>query len=257
MSTFRLEKWYLNLADASGNALICYSASLRFAAINLNYNGYTFRLSSSTLITKQNSFRPTQTVHQDNGFIGWTVGSQHAQWKKIDEKIDEVLLANEDGEIRWICEFPKANGSARLSSCMIEGYGYAEKIIITIPPWRIPIKELHWGRFLSDNFTIIWIKWIGPIPKSLLFANGKKINGAEINANSIVFEDSNINIYNKRTLRKGTILSTVFSRFKTIRSLFPKQIMSLSENKWISDGTLSINGDQYRGTIIHEVVVWP
>jgi hypothetical protein len=247
----------MDLADSSGNALICYSASLKLASINLNYNGYTFRSSDSAVVTKRNSFKSTSAVQCAESSIEWAFQNNSSKWEKIDHAIEETLLSNEDGEIRWTCEFPKATGKARLNANAIEGYGYVEKIVITIPPWRIPIKELHWGRFLSKNYTIIWIKWIGPIPKSLLYLNGEKIPNAEIRPVSIVFGDYRLNILNQRTLREGTVRATVFSKFKTIRNLFPKKIMGLNENKWISDGTLSIQQENHTGTIIHEIVVWP
>jgi hypothetical protein len=42
MSSFRLEKWYMDATDAAGWALIAYSAILSYGIINLNYNGYTY-----------------------------------------------------------------------------------------------------------------------------------------------------------------------------------------------------------------------
>src|SRR2546423_3960326 len=60
----------------------------------------------------------------------------------------------------------------------LEGLGYAERLTMTIPPWRLPFEELRGGRFLSDGDALVWINWRGAHTLNLSFPNGVCVEDA-------------------------------------------------------------------------------
>ena len=53
-----------------------------------------------------------------------------------------------------------------------EGTGYAERLELSIRPWRLPIRELRWGRFVSEGASMAWIDWQGADPTEVIRALG-------------------------------------------------------------------------------------
>lgn len=243
---------------ADGSAFIAYVARLQWGLINVGYNGYTFFDGQNATVTKLNSFSNQSLPQLDGNNIVWQHKKAGGTWLQCNPSINEELLCSSDGDILWQCLFPKALASLSINSRPLEkSFGYVEKITITIPPWQIPIHHLHWGRFLSNDYTIIWIRWIGPLPKTIVYCNGVRYTEAEITTTQLRFSDHLLSFSNSRTLRSGTILSTVFSKFPSIAKLFPKAIMNLTENKWVSDGQVFKDEKPVStGKIIHEFVSW-
>lgn len=259
MNDFQLEKWYMDATDEEGRAFIGYSAKLRWRSVRLQYNGYTFLPGNSLRIVKRNSFSSSQFPIADNNTIEWKFLDAHASWKRIDAPVHETLLSQPIGDINWSCIFPKAYALVTIGNeQMKKALGYVEKISISIPPWKIPIRELHWGRFITDIHTVVWIKWEGPLPKTLIYHNNERIAEGSISSEIIIFGNYSLDLGNKQKIRSGTLFSTVFAGFKTLMSLFPNNIMHLQENKWVSDGNLKVNGKIVSsGKAIHEHVIWP
>ena len=57
--------------------------------------------------------------------------------------IHRRLFESADGIVDWTCEMPRAR--TRIGE--VCGDGYAEVLHMTVPPWKLPIDELRWGRF--------------------------------------------------------------------------------------------------------------
>jgi len=248
----------MDATDDAGRAFIGYSAKLSWNNISLFYNGFTFR-SITQLVVKRNSFSAQRFPEISGDEAAWRFQHVSAKWKRTSEPIHEVLLELPEGDITWFCSLPKASAVVQHAQEWLEknAMGYVEKITISIPPWKIPIRELYWGRFLSPDHAIIWIRWIGPVPKTLTWHNGVRFPEADITAEEVTFDDFILSINNKKELRNGDLLSTVFSKFPVIAKLFPKSIMQLRENKWVSDGLLMHGNKRIaEGKIIHEHVIW-
>jgi hypothetical protein len=259
MANFELEKWYMDATDEKGRAFIGYSAKLRWKSVKLFYNGYTFCAGPSSAVIKRNSFSFRRLPEISAGEVRWKLLQAKAHWKKDSDPLHEVLLRLPEGEINWSCIFPKASATVQLGDEVFEKntLGYVEKITISIPPWKIPIHELYWGRFLSADHVIVWIRWVGPVPKTLIYHNGNRFEAGVIASEIIIFDNYSLELNNKTTLRTGTLLSTVFSKFPMLTKLFPKAIMQLQENKWVSDGLLKLHGKTVSGgKVIHEHVIW-
>lgn len=255
---FRIEKWYFDAHTDDGDAFIGYAARLTWKSVNVHYNGYTFSPSNSSKIFNANSFSSGKFPDRNGNVISWKFNKVEAQWHKEDEAFGELLLNEEKGQINWDVLLPSAKAIIKFNTDKIRhGVGYVEKIVLTLPPWDIPIQELFWGRFLGPKHTLIWIRWRGPVPKFLVYFKGERYCAGDISTDKIQFENYSLDFTSKRTLRKGTILETVFKRFPAIARMFPRKIFSLTENKWLSDAVLTHNGNVLcYGKAIHEHVIW-
>ena len=113
---------------------------------------------------------------------------------------------------------------------------------MTVPPWRLPIEELRWGRFLSETGGVVWIEWSGEKSASLRWHNGVRSEGAL----EVEFRD-------REVLREGKLVETALRVIPNVHKLFPARILGLRESKWRSRAVLG----PAAGWAIHEVVRWP
>ena len=72
-------------------------------------------------------------------------------WKSMATMIQTRIFDSAEGFLDWKCFQPASKVQLRINDTVLEGRGYAEQLILTVPPWRIPMDELRWGRFGSDE----------------------------------------------------------------------------------------------------------
>jgi hypothetical protein len=255
MSDFLLEKWYMDIVTPDGCAAIGYFAKMQWKKIALNYSGYILRNKKGD-VTIKNSFRKANIPQWSDNRLIWKPPAFEGEWSAMDSPVHLKLLNASNGFVDWNCLIPKGRAKVLTGDESLVGWGYAEKISLTILPWQLPIKELYWGRFLSDDYALVWIEWRGPMPKTLLMVNGTTYEQVTISNDSIKTPDLLLAFNSKYPLRSGRIGDTVFKGIRRILSLFPTTIFQLNENKWCGVANLTIHNKQYNGTYIHEHVIW-
>ncbi|CAF0741986.1 unnamed protein product [Adineta ricciae] len=150
---------------------------------------------------------------------------------------------------------PSASGKIELDGTTNQGLGYVERLTTTLKPWQMPINILRWGRFLSNNHSIVWIRWEGEEEKFLIFHNGLKYVGGIIDDDRIEFGTYRLMLEDKFTLRNGPLVKTVFDKFSTIKQLFPAGFLNMKECKWQTRSELFENTRCIsKGWSIHENV---
>jgi hypothetical protein len=141
----------------------------------------------------------------------------------------------------------------------LAGLGYAEHLSMSVPPWRIPISELRWGRFLSEGEALVWIDWRGECPRTIVYRNSIRVPVLSVDDQQIALADGvRVHLDQDCVLRSGALGATVLRSIPAIDRLAPARILATQECKWRSRAVLSSPGrpDQ-RGWVIHEVVRWP
>jgi hypothetical protein len=136
---------------------------------------------------------------------------------------------------------------------------------LTIRPWRLPIDELHWGRFIAPvdasgaHDAIVWIDWRGEHNARHAFRDGKPVDAREIGTGRLVFGDGSVlSLDAGRTLREGAIGSTVLGAVPALVKALPARMLGVRERKWCSRATFTpMNRSASHGWAIHEVVQWP
>ena len=227
---FHLSKWYGDCVSADGDARIAYCANLRWGAITLDYG---------SVLEKRGTAVSTREGTDD----GW-------HWRARDPELRLRIYESADGFIDWHCIHPRAS----VDTGDIRGVGYREHLQLTIAPWKLPMRELRWGRFLSEHFTVIWIDWQGDFQTQVVFRNGKRVTASGIADEALAFADgTRLELDRGFVLREGPIGTTVLASIPVLSRTAPARMMAMTELKWLSRGRYQ--GDE--GWAIHEVVRWP
>ncbi|MBS1542359.1 MAG: hypothetical protein JST14_01890 [Bacteroidetes bacterium] len=252
--TFLLRKWYLDVMDDNQRGLIAYQAAIKWKNISLNYGGY---LPIGTLPVKARSdFSSSSSVEGSDHELHWKVALAHGSWKGDGPVIHQPLLQSEAGSVDWHVIQPLSHAHTSIEGHEVAGRGYVERIDLTLPPWRLPITQLLWGRYVSPLHSVVWIRWIGERPLQFIFHNGN-LCPCEVSAECVRF-DNYVLTLPKNVIRKGGIGPSVFAGFQKISSLFPSSILSLHEEKWSGICVLKENASVVdEGNVIHERVIWP
>lgn len=243
---FSLRKWYLDCVADNGDTLIGYSAALQWKAFTLHYSSITFTLGGSGTNTKTSlgkNFFPRVTDSR----IDWSPKALNlvGTWTPISEPVEQRLYDAPEGTVMWSCVQPRSKVDiAFRKNEHIAGLGYVELLELTVRPWQLPIKELRWGRFLSERDALVWIEWRGPSPLSVVFVNGKQIPDASITDEQVAIDGGRtvLTLGEQTELRKGVLVSTALSAIPGIEAVIPARMLHTYECKWRSRGTLSTNG---------------
>lgn len=172
---------------------------------------------------------------------------------------EERLLGNEAGAVEWRVEAPAAAVSASVRGfAPLHGIGYAERIRITIPPWRLPIRELRWGRWIAADGTrsVVWIDWRGRLPRSWAFVDGVSVPAPQVTDEEVRAGATEVALGERRTLQARS-LAEIVSTIPALGAMVPQSFLGLRQSRWCSDGLLREgHAAPCAGRAIHEVVVF-
>ena len=245
---FELSKWYGDCISDRGDVRIAYSARVRYGHLKIGY--------SSLLDGERaaHSLRPYR-IADEGQTLSWEGAGLSAVWTRRDVPLRATVFESEHGVVEWCPVMPKADASMN----GVRGLGYAEHLRMTIAPWKLPIRTLRWGRFLTPRTTLIWMDWQGAFAARIVFLNGQRV-GAEAIDDSGLLLDNKVRIYFDRVhvLRRGDLGSTVFAKVPGIGRIAPARMFRVTECKWKSRARMEVPGlPAEDGWSIHEVVNWP
>jgi hypothetical protein len=226
-TSFDLRKWYLDCVDEEGNAAIAYWARLRWRYIKLYYS------SVSVNGAERASLRRCEEPRIDGAALSWR---RSASMKALESPIRRRLFESGEGVVDWSCEMPRAE--AEIAG--VRGVGYAEVLRMTVPPWKLPIDELRWGRFLGSDTSVVWIDWRGAAPQTVVLRNGNSVGGASVLDDEVRLNDATLRFDRARELQD-----------RAIGDALPL-LRDARERKWCGRGTLDGAG----GWAVHEVVTF-
>jgi hypothetical protein len=135
-----------------------------------------------------------------------------------------------------------------------------EHLRLSIPPWRLPISRLRWGRFISATDFLVWIDWCGAYNRRIVYLNGAAVGTDSIADSEVVLAggDAALSLDCGAVLRQGPLGATALAVLPDLDRLFPASILNVHERKWLSRGVLRQPGrPDSVGMAIHEVVEWP
>ena len=257
---FTFTKWYVDCVAADGRAVIGYWASLAWRRVALTWQNVTLYEAGRPPVSRS-SLLPTPPPEVAGGTITWqmpalacVVGIESRQ-----RPIEERLFDSEAGVVDWCAEAPGAIVSLELHGfAPVQGSGYAERIFISMPPWRLPIRELRWGRWLDPaaSRSVVWIDWRGDPPRTWVFVDGIKAPAAVVTDESICAEGVRVLLGERRTLH-ARAFAEIAATMPPLQAVVPKSLLALRETKWCSTGTL-LDGKAaaQTGCAIHEVAVF-
>jgi hypothetical protein len=249
--------------DAEARAVIGYWASLAWRGVALTWQNVTLFEPGKAPVSRS-SLAPASPPARADGAISWRAEALGCgiDFEPRQPPISERLLEGDSGVVEWRVEAPAAEVSVSLRGFEpLRGTGYAERILITIPPWRLPIRELRWGRWIGKaaSRSAVWIDWRGESPRTWVFVDGAAASSAEVTDEGVraqTTEAVEVALGERRTLQEGS-LDEIVSTIPGLRAVVPRSFLGLRQSRWCSDGLLR-EGDAApcAGSAIHEVVVF-
>jgi hypothetical protein len=245
---FELSKWYGDCISECGDLRIAYSARVRYGHLKVGY--------SSLLDGEAASHSLRRARIEDEGqTLSWAAPGLSANWTRQDAELRATVFESKEGAVEWRCAIPKGGASVN----EISGLGYAEHVRMTIAPWKLPIRTLRWGRFLTPHTTLIWIDWQGPFTTRLVFLNGQRVLAETLDDGGLLLDNGVlISLDRAHVVRQGSLGSTVFAAVPGIGRIAPARMFRVEECKWKSRARMqSPGGAAEDGWCIHEAVNWP
>jgi hypothetical protein len=136
----------------------------------------------------------------------------------------------------------------------VEGRGYVEVLEMTLPPWTLSIRELRWGRWLSDGTSLVWIDWRGARPLTLILEQDREVRGAVADDGVELEGGRRLLLTPLRTIRDGRLGETALEGIPKIRDAVQPSFLGAVEQKWLGRGVLEPGGET--GQAIYERVVF-
>lgn len=253
---FRLSKWYMDCVASDGSAVVAYWARLTWGLVRLRY--------AAALVSRDGTVGEAGTLDAGKepgptaGGLAWRCRRLRIEgrWQALDQPVRRTLLASDKGYVDWHCLLPRARGRVVLADGVaVEGLGYVERLEMTLRPWDLPIRELRWGRFLSEGTGVVWIEWRGPRPLVLLSVNGADQAEVDVGDREVAWRAGRLELEPGSVLRDGALGATALGRVALLKFLTPRAVREVHESKWLRRGRLV--GDDGRvetGWAIDEVV---
>lgn len=256
-ANFFLDKWYLDIVEEKGNVLILYAAILKWHGFSIPYKRVLHY--NNIQVAEKSEFSSLQLPEINGKVISWEDSGLniYGSWSQMTAGISQQLMHTDEGELRWNC-FPINDAHVIWKGMPILGKGYADQILMTIAPWKLGLRSLIWGRFISDQHFLIWIqidlentrsKWI--------WYNGQAMEDPLIEENIISVPEKGLKLFisDDVPLTKGRIIQQVMKGILSFIPFlsFPKKFLSSKELKSRARGELITNGNMiFNGWVIHE-----
>ncbi len=258
-SEFSLQKYYVDLVTDEGHYFIGYSARLNWRAIKINYRA-TLHHPSFLGVKAGPSLSPRDGPVDDDSVLTWrspTLGFD-GQWRRLAPAERHVLHEDDEGVVDWTCSQPSARVQLTTASgATFSGLGYVEFLKLTIPPWRLGFRTLLWGRFVSEDHSVVWIEWQGKHDLVLLICDGQRAANPQISDNRIRCEDFELSLERADIIREDSIAETLVSKIPSVLRAAPIEFLGGKEHKYVSRGRLAFaDGSNHTGWVIHERVSW-
>jgi len=265
MAGFSLRKWYLDVVDPAGRSVILYWSALEWGPLNVRWHAATLHApGAAPRHVSSLAAAPEPVVHR--GEITWraeAIGCE-ALARPTMPAVGAVLLPGRgpspDARVTWRCEAPAARTVVRLAGePIVEGAGYAEQLELRLPPWRLPLDQLRWGRWISNqgDRSLVWIDWQGPEAHTRVYADGIRAAEAAAGDDEVEADGRRLRFADRRVLHERT-LGDLLGSIAALLPAMPRRWLALEDRKWISRGVLAgPAGTRDEGWAIHERIVFP
>jgi len=254
-SPFSLVKWYMDCVTDSCDAVILYCADLGWRGIHAAYS------SVLTIFDRQAEFQSSMASYRlsftsDHIKVEFPRLNVCGRWEGTATPVQLPVYENASGSVLWNCLQPRSSVKLRIGERELAGLGYAECLTLTLAPWQLPMRQLRWGRFVSQQDSLAWIDWQGLYSTSFAVHNGLRCETLAVSDSEIVLRDATLRMEESLPLRAGRLGSTILPGAPALGKLLPHSLFNIEERKWRSRGILNAHDRESKGWVIHEVVHW-
>lgn len=257
---FALRKWYLDGTDHVGRSLIGYWSSLSWRGLEVIWQSVS-TYAPGARPTRRWSVHKSRPPARHGTSLLWESPpvATTIEMTTALPRIQQRLWDARDGcgGVDWSCEVPVATMQARIDDKRFQGIGYAERLELTVPPWKLPIDELRWGRWCDDGGTrsVVWIEWRGPEPRRWVFLDGEAVD-ATVSEVMVSGASFHLKLTEPVGLEHRSIADALVG-MPAVLNIMPQSVREMQERKWSSNGALVCDDEtSAQGHAIHEVVVF-
>jgi hypothetical protein len=255
---FSLTKWYLDCVDDAGRAAIAYWTALAWGGLVVRWQNVTL-YEPGAPPDERSSLAHGEAPAVDGRVVTWSAEPLGCtvRCEAIAPAAGFRLLDDTSGTVDWHCQAPA--GEARIAiagRAPVVGRGYAERLVLKVLPWRLPIRELRWGRWSGGDRSLVWIDWRGAASATWLLADGTATPGI-VSDTSVRAGGSDLAITDRHTLHERS-LDRVLEQVPVFRRVVPERFRAMRECKWLSRGAFTTpDAAPKDGWALHELVVFP
>lgn len=252
-----VEKFYLDVVGADGSGCIGYATQVAGVALPFAPAvALTWGADSNEPAAQVRTLRG-KLPRLDGDVWHWRCPKLAiaGDWRSRAAPVTEELWRDARGAVVWENLAPRAEVTLRVGDREFQGWGYAERLRLTIAPWHLPIDSLHWGRFISAGTSVVWISWEHETERNWLWHDGRPCELHAVSPDAVVWREGRIDLEARRVLRSGRLDETVFHRWPRAAAWLPARIRAFEETKWCSRATLRVgDAPPQTGWAIHEYV---
>lgn len=251
---FRLDKYYLDCIDPDGAACIAYAARLEWGPAALQYAAVLECAADGTR-RERHCWRGIAPPVVSDDEIRWQCDALAVRgtWLRTAPPIEATLHERGRERITWHNLAPRARAEVRCGDACYAGTGYAERLVMTVKPWRLPFDTLRWGRWHGGEDTVVWIAWDGATRKRVVYCNGEPSEDATFEDERIVFGARVLSLHDTRTIHDAPITAAIADLPALLRRV-PLSFAQAREVKWVSRGCSRAGAHASNGWALHEVV---
>jgi hypothetical protein len=309
MIPFRLRKWYFDLITTEGHVLYLYFIAINTVGIRQGNVSAHLTLADRESSKSWNDIKPAGKIGKDkilfgqnclttyHGHIqvqlqldGLSVDLQYASIPNGWTPVEDGMLIKGKNYLSWCVPQTRASvkGAIHAGSqeIKVRGLGYHDLVETTIPPWRLPITELIWGRAHCGAYTVVYdqIKMrdgdclqhlllreesdgstTDPVctdsycgsANNLVVAQRFNIRADETDQETkLIHDEFRLDLHRLRILEHGPIATNERIKPKLFKELLIRTSGEAMELKMLSDASLHIGEITAHGMAIHERVSW-
>ena len=250
-----VHKWYLDCTTEGGEAAIVYAGDVALGRVRLPY-AELLALTAGRGPTRTSRLRRAVVDRQGTRLTleAPAVGVS-GTWNAALPAIDTTLFEGNGEFIRWRCHQAGGTADVRLSAGRrLQGSGYVEELTMNVPPWKMPFRELRWGRVAAPDCSLVWIDWRDGCDRRWAFWNGRPVPAGTVRPDLVEWPAGRLDIEPGRVIRDERIGRTVAGH---LAWCLPRSLARARETKWLSRGRLhAIDRPTLGVWVIHEVVRW-
>lgn len=238
-----------------GDAVILYCAELRWRGLHASYSS-VLSVDGRSMESHASMARYRLSSTEAQILVELPRLGVSGRWEASAAPFQHTVYEDASGSVLWNCVQPRASVHLRIGDRELAGLGYAECLTVTLPPWRLPMRQLRWGRFVSPEDSLAWIDWQGAYSTSFAVRNGVRCETLSVSDSEVALRGASLRMEESFPLRTGRVGDTILPGAPALGRMLPRGLFNIEEHKWRSRGILNAEDRSSKGWVIHEVVHW-
>ncbi len=248
----RLEKWYADVVTRDGPGIL-YRANLSLGLLTL---GYAAELDAGGRLRSRIGMGSVGLPWGEVVSLHWPAAGPEspAVWHGPASR-PEILWADGVRKVTW--DPVVTNGEVTDPDGKVLGRGYAERLVLDLPPWALGLDRLRWGRFCGRRHSLVWIEWQGRRPGRWARLDGLPALLREAGPDAVVADGARLAIGPGRTIVGESLGTGALAVLGPLKYIAAPRFLAGVERKWFAAGELDLpGGGTDAGHVIHEEVTW-